>query len=361
MKTIRTAVLASLFLLLTLAVATPVAAQTTVTQTTLSAALSIPTQGVPANFVTVTSATGIGVGSELFVDAEAMLVTGQGTTTTNLTVQRGYDGTRVVAHPINAVTYSGPSTATGGTSPFVFSDPNIGSCTLSNEAFSLRINTQDGNIWACTGSQWLNVIDSYQWVPASACIAAGSTATAQTLYGVAGTTGLGNIPTGASAIPVYQYASTAGTSHNYACQIPVPTRTNLSRGAYLVDATFYYGVQQTLLPTQAATLASGFFNGTTVFTTITMPTPGAAETASTVTPVRADAGSLLITPPVASFNVALTTAGAFDSVKFTPATPIALTSDFTGYYMNVNFLVTTGVMTTNTPGFVVHYRTTTGL
>lgn len=358
MKTFRNA-LTTLFILMAVALANPVFAQTTVTQTTLAAALSAPAQGAPATFVQVTSATGIGVGSEIYADGEAMLVTALGATTTNLTVQRGYDGTKSGQHASLAILYVGPSTATTG-SPFVFNDPPIGACTFANEVYSLRINVTNDNIWTCASGVWQNVIDSFVWVPASSCTASGSTATAQTLYGVSSATGLGNIPIGASNMPVYQYASTAGTSHNYACQIPVPTRTNATRGSYLVDATFFYGVQQTLLPAQAATLASGFFNGTAVFTTITLPAAGASETASTVTPVRADAGSLVITPPVASFNLALTTAGSFDSVKFTPASPIALTTDLTSYYLNVNFLVTTGVMTTNTPGYIAHFRTLTG-
>ncbi len=51
------------------------------------------------------------------------------------------------------------------------------------------------------------------------------------------------------------------------------------------------------------------------------------QTASTVTPVRADSGTLVITPLVAAFNTTTTTAGAFYTAKFTPATPIAWKTD----------------------------------
>lgn len=348
---------ALLALLLTVGAATSVAAQTfTLNQTTLSAAVATTDTTVTIASASAASGSSFGavsVGQILFVDEEPMQITGVSGTT--ISVQRR--ATRTTPATTHA---SGATVFIGAGGAFQRADPTTGVCAVGSQG-DPWINLNNGKVWRCTASQWLNVVDAAVWVPAAACIAAGSTATAQTLYGVAGATGLGNIPTGASAIPVYQYASTAGTAHTYACQIPVPTRNNGSRGSYLVDATFYYGVQQTLLPAQAATLASGFFNGVAVFTSITLPAAGAAETASTVTPVRADAGTLLITPVVASFNLALTTAGAFDSVKFTPATPIALTTDATAFYLNVSFLVTTGVMTTNTPGFLVHYRTVTGL
>lgn len=354
-RTLLTRLLATLVAVLAFT-ASAVAQTYTLNQTTLSAAVGATDTSVTiasASAATGSSFGAVAVGQILFVDEEGMQITSVASTTIGVQ-RRNNRTTPATTHASGATVFIGTGNA------FQRADPATGVCAVGSQG-DPWINLNNGRVWRCTASQWLNVVDAAVWVPASACIAAGSTATAQTLYGVAGTTGLGNIPTGASAIPVYQYASTAGTAHTYACQIPVPTRINGSRGSYLVDATFYYGVQQTLLPAQAATLASGFFNGVAVFTSITLPAAGASETPSTVTPVRADAGTLLITPVVASFNLALTTAGAWDSVKFTPATPIALTADITAFYLNVSFLVTTGVMTTNTPGFTVHYRTVTGL
>jgi hypothetical protein len=140
---------------------TTVAAQTTVTQTTLSTAIAVPTQGVPAQFVQLASATNIVVGTEIFMDQEAMLVTTQGSPTTNYTVQRGYDGTVAAAHAVGAIVYAGPTSGTVG-SPFVLQDPPPGTaCTLSNQVYSMLIVVGslgnpyvNGHLWTCSGSRW---------------------------------------------------------------------------------------------------------------------------------------------------------------------------------------------------------------
>lgn len=350
-----------------MALAVPVAAQTTVTQTTLSSSLAAPTQTAPARLAIVASATNITVGTELFVDEEAMLVTA--VNGTNMTVQRGVDGSTVGGHASGQVVYAGPTSGTTG-SPFVFSDPPIGTCTLSNEVYSLRINVTNGRVWQCTNSVWANVVDSYAWIGPGNCYysTSGGTFVAQTNVGVAGTTPLGLVNSGATlpGTPVMAVSTTNGgtATNTISCMIPVPSRVNTARGVQLVDAVVFYGVGQnaigsTVNTPQAVTLSSGQLNGVNVFGKITMPAVGLSETPSTVAQARADSGTLAISPDPtnANFNTATTTAGAFYSIKFTPASPISMTTDLTQYYVNLTLLCQATTATTIYEGGVlVHYR-----
>ncbi len=186
-------------------------------------------------------------------------------------------------------------------------------------------------------------IGSY-WVAPGACQAVVS-------GNSTGTNGLTVV--GASNTYVIQaQTSASGTNtHTYQCNISPPVRPSA-----ILDATFYYGIDTTNLGTQTATLASGTLNSTTVFRTITYPTPGNGETPSVVTPVRADSGTLTITPTVANFNVTSITAGAFYSVKFTPATRIAVSVDDLQVLLTVTLLNTaTSATITNSPGVFVRY------
>ena len=175
-----------------------------------------------------------------------------------------------------------------------------------------------------------------------------------------GTNGL--TTTGASVTPVVQaQTSVTGTNtHTFVCNIApagailVASGTN---GLAVTDAVFFYGVQTTGLGTQVATLASGTMNSAIVFSTIAYPVPGASETPSAVTPVRADTGSLVISPAVAAFNVATTTAGSFYAVKFTPSAPILYNTDLTQLLLTVSLVNTaTSATVTNSPGVLVHFK-----
>lgn len=194
--------------------------------------------------------------------------------------------------------------------------------------------------------------NQYYWVPPGACAT-----------GVSGNgSGTQQLTTvGASFAPVIQ-ASTSGVgtnTHTFTCNIAPPTYLVTSgTGVVITDATFFYGVQTTGLGTQAAVLASGTMNGVIVFSYVDLPTAGASETPSTVTPVRADSGTLTIAPAVASFNVATTTAGAFYSAKFTPASGTLVHKTVNrALWMVVSLLNTaTSATVTNSPGVLVHYR-----
>lgn len=369
MRTVLRSLLAAVLVVLA---SPPLSAQTTVNTTTLSAALGAPAQGVPATLVQVASATNIAAptatfpGSELFVDQEAMLVTAVSGTT--LTVIRGWDRTKTTSHANSAIVYLGPNSGANIGSPFVFTDPPIGTCTLSSEVYGLRINVATGEIWQCTNSQWMNVIDSVQFVGPGNCYysTSGGTFTAQTNVGVAGNTGLGLINSGGTppGTPVMQVATTnAGTATNtISCLVPLPTRANAGKGVYVVDATWIYGVQQTALGTQAVVLASGTMNGVLAFGQITLPAAATSETPSTVAQARWDTGTMVLTPTAANFNTATTTAGAFATEKIAPANPVAMATDLTAYYVNFTVLCTaTSATTVNVAGVLIHYRTVTGL
>lgn len=333
----------SLVVLVALSVAIgvrPAVAQTTVNQTTLSAAVD----GVQST-VSVASAATLAVNQLLFIDKEADRITAINGTV--ISVQRGYASTNATAHVSGAIVYSGAQSSTAG-GVFWASDPQVGSCTYSSEQYSLRIVPSSGRIWSCSNGQWTNVVDSYVFVPFSSCNSAVS----------ANSTGTNGFTTLGTGVPVVQAQTSSTATHYFDCSIPVPTRSNVLTSAYIVDAEFYYGTQTTALGTQAAVLASGTMNGNVVFSKSTYPVPGASETALDATvKTRADSGSLLITPAVGSFNVALTASGSFFSVKFTPASPIAMSTNRTQYWLNVSLLGTTSQATiVNSPGFVVHYR-----
>jgi predicted ABC-type sugar transport system permease subunit len=138
--TMKTFILSlALFLLSAL----PVSAQTYLRSTTLSAAIT----NVQSQF-NVASATGITVNQTvLFVNTEAMLVTGLSGTL--VTVTRGYQGTLPVSHPTSTtvvVVIPGAATA----------QEFNGSCTLGvgQAAIQPRINFVSGNVWLCRSSLW---------------------------------------------------------------------------------------------------------------------------------------------------------------------------------------------------------------
>lgn len=130
----------------------PAVAQTTVTSTTFATAVALGDARV-----SLTSATSVTVGSLLFGDMEAMLVTALNGTIAN--VNRGVDGTNPAPHAILTTVYFG---ATGSSGPFVRSRPPMGTCVATTELFSLRIETRTGDIWRCLNSLWMVVNDSRQ-------------------------------------------------------------------------------------------------------------------------------------------------------------------------------------------------------
>jgi hypothetical protein len=125
--------------LLLVAAALPLCAQTPLTQTTLSAAI---TSGQTQ--ITVASATGVTATSTLlFVDKEALFV--EAANGTVLTVQRGASGTRASQHVSGAGVLLGPPNA------FVSVDPQ-GQCTAGSGVFQYKpvVNVTNGLEWLCS-------------------------------------------------------------------------------------------------------------------------------------------------------------------------------------------------------------------
>lgn len=346
--------------------------QATMTQTTLSQALSNPAAsggGNSYNTVFVASATNItGAGTLgqpqtiMVIDQEAMDVIAVSGTT--VTVTRGTRATKTQAHNSGAVVWIGIPSYFGDSSTEQYLS---GTCSRSGTPALPHIRIPSGQVYDCpssgtNASQWvlLNGVDSTPnsvedaliWEPFTSCVQSPS----------GNSTGTNGFTTaGTSLTPVVQnQTSGSGTNtHNYVCVLHPPSSLStygIGRGAQVKDVQFYYGVQTTALGTQAATLASGTLNSVIVFSYINMPAPGASETASTVAPVRADSGNLLLTPAVASFNTGTTTAGAFYSELFTPATPIPVNTDRQELLFSVALLNTaTSATITNSPGLLVHW------
>jgi len=150
MKRITTLLLG---LLAVFALAIPAGAQTAVTQTTLNGAVAVGDQSL-----TLTSATGVVAGSQLFVDREAIQVVSISGTLAQ--VRRGADGTTAGAHATLSIIYAGPTAGVIGT-PYVASDPALGTCVASTEVYTLRINVRNGFVWKCITSQWAVVSQPY--------------------------------------------------------------------------------------------------------------------------------------------------------------------------------------------------------
>jgi hypothetical protein len=192
------------------------------------------------------------------------------------------------------------------------------------------------------------ITDWFEFVPAPAC--AGSVSGNST--GTNGTTTVGSVAV------VQDDTSASGTNtHTYMCHIPLPSKLTANHGVVnILDATFFYGVQSAALGTQAATLASGTLNSVAVFQSTAFPAAAASETASAAY-ARADTGTAVFTPAVASFNTATTTAGQFYSEKFAPAAgTLSLNTDLSDVMLVVTLqCAATTATITNTPGFIVHY------
>ena len=160
-------------------------AQTNLTQTTITAAVSSTNQAT----ILVNSATGISApaaatgnvygaqsGTLLFVDDEAMLVTG--VNGKNISVVRGYDGTIGATHVVNSVVWV-------GTPNQFFETPPTGSCTAANTV-NPYINVHTGEFWLCdSGSgNWLNVFSTGSITPAATSAAIQTAAQTFTVTGL---------------------------------------------------------------------------------------------------------------------------------------------------------------------------------
>jgi hypothetical protein len=358
-------VLSTLFLAAMLSVTA--FAQTTTYSTTLSSAVT-QTQ-LFVNLASVSNITAASNGNPanattlLFVDREEMRVISL--TGTTVMVQRASDGSPQQLHQSGATVYLGPAQQ-APVGPWTDGSSLSSNCTSTTYAFLPLIVTggtsgASGNQYTCPSSgpqanQWVQTSmpapiynsDGFFFVPFSAGY---TTASANP-----GT--LGFAVAGASNVPVLNGAvtSTGTNTITFSYILHVPSRLLTGKGIAINDVKFLYGNSTGTLGTQAATLASGTYNSTIVFSTITLPAAGASETASTVTPVRADSGTLAITPSAASANVTAVTAGQFYTQQFTPSAPIVVNSDLTEVLFQVTLQCTATTATTvSSPGVIVDY------
>lgn len=148
-------------LALLLGVTLPVSGQTIFTNTTLSSAVA----DSKTQTIVVASATGINVRSAsdntkatlLYIDREAMDVTGVNSTT--ITVRRGAESTPATPHASGAVVFVLPRyllTNIGG--GMIDNAPSFpgGSCTRGKELALPRIQLTSGLFSDCLGGQWVN-------------------------------------------------------------------------------------------------------------------------------------------------------------------------------------------------------------
>lgn len=163
MKTITRFAIAVLVAVL---MAAPAFAQTTMTSTTLSAAVAPGDQRViVASATGITARSGGAATTFLFVDAELMEVVS--VSSTRVTVIRGAGSTKVTSHSSGAAVWVGPPGA------FATEDPS-GACTAAQTGYSPRIVPSTGNIWYCYGSLWTSMESDVQRYATSTSAAPGN-------------------------------------------------------------------------------------------------------------------------------------------------------------------------------------------
>lgn len=299
-----------------LAIGTAIAAlgQATLQQTTLSTAINggtaatgrvvLQTTIFPANLTGFTAPTqGAQNGSIVVVDTEFLQVLGINTSTGGVLVSRGVWGTQARGHVAGSTVYVGPPNF------FKNYDPN-GSCAPSLEPVLPTVSAASGdvftcdtntNVWVRQASPWAYKFTDgaipFTWSQCQSSVSGNAT----------GTNGYTTVGTSNTPVAQASTSSTGTNTHTYVCKVHVPQRlanTLPGKGVYLSNFVFYYGVQGGALGTQASVLASGTLNGSTVFGSVTYPSPATGETPSTVAPVRLDSGTLSITPVAGSFNTA---------------------------------------------------------
>jgi hypothetical protein len=115
------------------------AAQTALTQTTLSAAVSSSTHQIP-----LTSVTGVSANTSIiFVDGEAMFVNSVNTSSKQASVTRGYFGTLAGGHISLATVLIGPPNAFNSVDP-------VGSCVAANQPYTPYVNVRNNTQWLCS-------------------------------------------------------------------------------------------------------------------------------------------------------------------------------------------------------------------
>jgi hypothetical protein len=167
MKTTFNALMTRLALIVAvvLLLAPPTWAQSTINNTTLSAAMTAVQNFVTIGSVTCTGCT-VGRDTIIYVDSEALCVNASYTSGTTLPVTRGCLGTKATAHAINLpttialnVVFIGPPKRFQD-GAFGTGDPPAGACVRAQIAFLPWINMKTGALWTCDGYNWRAL---YNW------------------------------------------------------------------------------------------------------------------------------------------------------------------------------------------------------
>lgn len=170
-----------------LACSTALAQQNTLTQTTLSGAMTDSTTSLRvASATNVTAAAGGTTNTLLYIDREALSVTTVNGTTVN--VVRGASGTRASSHSSGAIVLVGRPVWFGETE-------QNGSCTPANVVATPYVNVLSGNQWICSTvlnhwvPGWGNTGDSSTPIGVTAAVAstAGAITPSGPLFHVTGT------------------------------------------------------------------------------------------------------------------------------------------------------------------------------
>lgn len=120
-------------------------AQATLNSTNLNGAITDD-----ANSIRIDSSTNMAAGDVIFTGGEAMTVRSISTTdSTIITVNRGQQGTRAVAHPDDALVYFDPPS-------YFLNQPQYGSCTAANITALPTFHPASNTKWNCVGGLWVS-------------------------------------------------------------------------------------------------------------------------------------------------------------------------------------------------------------
>lgn len=216
-----------IFLFLLLACAASFAQTNTLIQTSLSAAIGATTQQFSVASVTGLTAS-LSSQTVLYVDKEAMLVNTIGaTTTTSLTVQRGYAGTLAAPH-VNA------SVVLAGRPDWFYPNDPTGACTAATTYVTPWVNILTGNPWLCStvALAWVPGFNNYVRPPgvtAAVASAAGQITPSGPLFHITGT----NAITGFT----YPIGLGAGQAGSTFCVIPDAAFTTTATNNIAIAST----------------------------------------------------------------------------------------------------------------------------
>jgi hypothetical protein len=316
-------------------------AQTATTSTPLAAAM-----GRGDQTLVLTSSTGVSAASTtnpitgLYIDREYMTVVANvnAAGTGNVwTVKRGVAGIQST-HVTGSVVYvSIPATFDLG------AKDRVGACTATSFTYLPIVEVLSGTLMNCdVNGKYTPIGMGAFFVPPTQCTWSPTTLTQTSTYTIAG----------ASNVFVLKGISNAAAgTMTLNCTIYVPTNVSALRGAVITDITLFLASSATgsgVVPTSV---------GTSTLATITFPAAATAETASTVTPVTI--GGTVTTTGVSAtaFLLAVTTDGAFYTIKHTYSTAVDLSTDLRTLHYTMPILQSAAsVSTLFSPGLIVHYR-----